>query len=148
MMSSMCRIPHSVQITSDASGGWECGAYSSFNQWLQAQWLKCCSSVHITVKELVPIVVACALWGDQWRAATVLCRCDNVAVVSTESSKDALVMHLMRILFITAVSPTGASRSLTAHLHPPKLWQILVLNQPDWTLRSWRSQFSYIFQRG
>ena len=68
----------------------------------------CWSSVHITVKELVPIVVACALWENQWKGATVLCRCDNAAVVSIvnlESSKDALAMHLMRSpFFITAVN--------------------------------------------
>ena len=110
MMSSICRHPHSVLITSDASGGWGCGAYSSSNLWFQAQWPECWSSVHITVKELVPIiiVVACALWGDLWRGATVLCRCDNAAVVSivnSGSSKDALVMHLMRSLFfIVAVN--------------------------------------------
>ena len=66
---------------------------------------ECWSSVHITVKELAPIVVACALWGNRWKGATVLCRCDNAAVVSivnSGSSKDALAMHLMRSLFFIA----------------------------------------------
>ena len=180
MMSSICRRPHSVLITSDASGGWGCGAYSSANLWFQAQWPECWSSVHITAKELVPIVVACALWGDQWRGATVLCRCDNAAVVSivnSGSSKDALVMHLMRSLFFIAAvngislyaqhipgkhnnAADALSRNHISLFHqqvpsaaalptpiPPKLWQILVLSQPDWKLRSWRNQFSCIFQR-
>ena len=108
MMSSLCCLPHSVMIASDASGGWGCGAFNSANQRFQAQWPKCWSSVHIMVEELVPIVVACALWGNQWKGATVLCRCDNTAVVSivnSGSSKDALAMHLMQSLFfITAVN--------------------------------------------
>ena len=180
MMSSICRRPHSVLITSDASGGWGCGAYSSANLWFQAQWPECWSSVHITAKELVPIVVACALWGDQWRGATVLCRCDNAAVVSivnSGSSKDALVMHLMRSLFFIAAvngislyaqhipgkhnnAADALSRNHISLFHqqvpsaaalptpiPPELWQILVLSQPDWTSRSWRNQFSCIFRR-
>ena len=98
MMSSLCRLLHSVMITSDASGGWGCGTFNSANQWFQAQWPKCWSSVHITVKELVPIVVACALW----KGATVLCRCDSAAVVSivnSGSSKYALAMHLVESVF-------------------------------------------------
>ena len=181
MMSNLCHLPHSALITSDASGGWGCGAFNSANQWFQAQWPKCWSSVHITVKELAPIVVACALWGNQWRGATVLCRCDNAAVVSivnSGSSKDPLVMHLMRSLFfITAVNgislyaqhipgkhnnaADALSRNHLPLFHqqvpsadsqptpiPPELWQILVLSQPDWTSRSWRNQFACIFQRG
>ena len=181
MMSNLCHLPHSVLITLDASGGWGCGAFNSANQWFQAQWPKCWSSVHITVKELAPIVVACALWGNQWRGATVLCRCDNAAVVSivnSGSSKNPLAMHLTRSLFfITAVNgislhaqhipgklnnaADALSRNHLPLFHqqvpladsrptpiPPELWQILVLSQPDWTSRSWRSQFARIFQRG
>ena len=150
------------------------------NLWFQAQWPECWSSVHITVKELVPIVVACALWGDQWRGATVSYRCDNAAVVSivnSGSSKDALVMHLMRSLFFIAAvngislyaqhipgKHNNAADALSRNHNslfnqqvpsaaalptpiPLELWQILVLSQPDWTLRSWRNQFSRVFQR-
>ena len=176
MMSSLCRLPHSVMITSDATGGWGCGTFNSANQCFQVQWLKCWSSVHITVKELVPIVVACALWGNQWKGAMVLCHCDNAAVVSivnSGSSKDVLLMHLMRSLFfITAVNgislcgqyipgkhktaadalsrdhlPLFHQQVLLANSHPipihTELWKILVLNQPDWTSQSWRSQFAF-----
>ena len=111
----------------------------------------------------------------------MLCRCDNAAVVSivnSGSSKDPLVMHLMRSLFfITAVNgislyaqhipgkhnnaADALSRNHLPLFHqqvpsadsqptpiPPELWQILVLSQPDWTSRSWRNQFACIFQRG
>ena len=55
-----------------------------------------------TVKELLPIVVACAVWGKQWRGTTVKCICDNAAVVAilkSGKSKDRLAMHLVRCLF-------------------------------------------------
>ena len=34
----------------------------------------------ITLKELVPIVLAAAIWGKQWNGKTVLAQCDNAAV--------------------------------------------------------------------
>lgn len=48
---------------------------------------------HITLKELVPIVLATAIWEKQWIGKTVLAQCDNAAVVAiiySGSSKDAL----------------------------------------------------------
>lgn len=49
-------------ITSDASGSWGCGATYA-NLWFQVEWPAEWSSVSITPKELVPIVIATALWG-------------------------------------------------------------------------------------
>ena len=37
--------------------------FSSEGAWFQVQWPVSWSSVHITVKELAPIVLATALWG-------------------------------------------------------------------------------------
>ena len=102
MFASLHRSPSAAQLTSDASGGWDCGAYISTGQWFQLQWPESWESVHITVKELVPIVVACALWGNTWTRKTIRCRCDNaavVAIVRSGTSKYQLVMHLMRCLF-------------------------------------------------
>ena len=68
----------------------------------QFRWPPAWDAVNITVKELLPIVVACAVWGHQWRGSTILCRCDNaavVAIVKSGSSKDRVAMHLMRCLF-------------------------------------------------
>ena len=42
-------------LTSDASGGWGGGAFTSSGEWFQLQWPECWSSVHITVKQLAPI---------------------------------------------------------------------------------------------
>ena len=101
MMTSLHRSPASATLTSDASGGWGCGAFTSDGEWFQMQWPDYWGSVHITVKELVPIVVASAIWGQKWRGKTVRCRCDNAAVVAVTrsgSSKHPLVMHLLRCL--------------------------------------------------
>lgn len=89
-------------VTSDASGNWGCGAFNSDSEWFQLQWPSSWKGVHITVKELVPIVVACAVWGKQWQGKSIRCNCDNaavVAIVNSGRSKDALVMHIMRCLF-------------------------------------------------
>ena len=55
----------------------------------------------LIVKELLPIVLSCAIWGGYWRGKTVKCLCDNVAVVAiinSGRSKDDRAMHLMRCL--------------------------------------------------
>jgi hypothetical protein len=50
---------------------------------------------HITVQELVPIVIAAAVWGKAWQGKTVQVWCDNQAVISiinrgSSHNKDAM----------------------------------------------------------
>ena len=63
---SMMHLPNmaspAVVLTSDASGNWGCGAYSSTN-WFMLPWSGLNAHYHITVKELIPIVIAGAIWG-------------------------------------------------------------------------------------
>ena len=55
-------------IQTDASGSWGRAAY--FNrQWLQWHWPPGWESVCIMGKELVPVVLSCAVWGP------ILARC-------------------------------------------------------------------------
>ena len=99
--------PYVIQglvMTSDASGSWGCGAFNSLlkAEWFQLQWPDSWSSIHITAKEMVPIIIAAAIWGRKWQGKAILCRCDNaavVAVINSGRSIDALVMHLMHCLF-------------------------------------------------
>jgi len=52
-------------------------------------------------KELIPIVMAAAMWGKAWGGLVVCCRCDNdavVAVVNRRTSRDQDLMHLLRCL--------------------------------------------------
>ena len=94
--------PHpSIEIISDASGGYGCGAFSLVHGWFQIEWPDSWHTITITAKELVPIVVAAALWGKHWGRACVCFTCDNMAVVSilkSRSSRDPLLTHLLRCL--------------------------------------------------
>ena len=105
MMATVTRATPDVTLTSDASGSWGCGAFTG-DDWFQLQWVGPISNCHITTKELVPIVLAAALWGPAWKGQTIHARCDNTAVVSlinSGSGKTQEAMHLMRCLaFISA----------------------------------------------
>ena len=59
------RVPE-VTFTSDASGAWGCGGYWD-DKWFQLAWSdkQCSPLVNITVKELIPIVLAAAVWGQE-----------------------------------------------------------------------------------
>lgn len=94
------------EVVSDASGHWGCGAYTQ-QQWFQLNWAGPSASEPIMTKELVPIVIAAAVWGRKWRGQGVVCRCDNQAVVSvihSRTSKNRSVMHLLRCLFFFEAS--------------------------------------------
>ena len=49
--------PPVAVVTSDASGHWGCGAFTSSGDWFQFQWPRSWEPVHITVKELLPVVI-------------------------------------------------------------------------------------------
>ncbi len=54
-----------LEVTSDASGSYGWGAIFC-NTWFQASCPPSWEAINITAKELVPIVIAAALWGSQW----------------------------------------------------------------------------------
>ena len=94
--------PASIQIHSDASGSFGCGAFTSDLQWLQLQWPGSWAHVDISVKEMVPIVLAAALWGDSWRGSRVCFLSDNAAVVAVlncHSPRHPILLHLLRCLY-------------------------------------------------
>ncbi len=87
-----------VILTSDASGSWGCGAYTSTGEWFQLALMEDWNGVHITVKELLPIVLGV---GPRWKGLTAQCRCDNAAVVAIINSgrrRMDRAMHLMRCM--------------------------------------------------
>ena len=91
----------SIHVTSDASGCFGCGGFSIPHGWFQAQWPDRWRDTHITAKELLPVVIAAALWGDKWAGQCVCFNSDNMAVVDllrSRTTKDTLVMHLLRCL--------------------------------------------------
>ena len=74
-----CRsiLPDPLQahtVTSDASGTWGCRAVSDTGRYFQLIWPESWSQVNITVKEMVPVVIAVVIWGNEWEDSTVLAR--------------------------------------------------------------------------
>ena len=91
-----------IILTSDASGRWGCGAFWELG-WFQLAWsaTACTEEVNIATKELIPIVLAAAMWGKAWEGQVVCCRCDNeavVAVLNRRTCRDQDLMHLLRCL--------------------------------------------------
>ena len=53
------------------------------------------------VKELLPIVLACTVWGQEWASSCMCCLCDNLEVVAclrSHTSQDRHCMHMLRTL--------------------------------------------------
>ena len=94
-----------IKLYSDASGKGFAAVFGS--HWLQGQFPPCWESVHITVKELLPIVLAMRLWGAQLRDSRILFFSHNLAVVhiiNSQSSKDTHLMSLVRTLVLQLVT--------------------------------------------
>ena len=89
------------EVFTDAFGSYGCGAVWA-SRWLQLEWPPCFRDAPIAPKELVPVVMACILWGRFWRGKVVHMFSDNeavVAVVNSGYSRDSQLMHLTRCLF-------------------------------------------------
>ena len=94
-----------VTVVSDASGSWGCGAVWGA-RWFQVQWENFLPEAHIAIKELVPLVIATAIWGGAWKGKSVRMLTDNsavVAAINSNSSRVPEMAHLLRCLtFISA----------------------------------------------
>ena len=71
--------------------------------WLQGHWPPDWAGVNIMAKDLVPVVLAGAIWGSHWSGHHVCFHVDNLSVVAASkkgSSKEpsGIVMHLLRYL--------------------------------------------------
>ena len=54
-----------MRVVSDASGNWGCGAFS-LPKWFTLEWPTELQSASIQIKELIPAVIAAALFGKEW----------------------------------------------------------------------------------
>lgn len=78
-------LPNGPSITADVSGFWGAGAFISLHHvWFQIQWSDSWSTTNIAGKELLPVVVALAIWGH----------CCVGTRVTIYSNNSALVPHL------------------------------------------------------
>ena len=99
------RYSSDITVYSDASGSWRCGALWQ-QKWFNLPWSAQLQTCSTAVKELVPVVVAAALYVSQWRGKIVTFRVDNTAVaevLNSTSCRDSHLMHLVRLLvFLTS----------------------------------------------
>ena len=104
MMSTLMPTYPDLSIISDASGTWGCAAVWD-THWFQLQWgTGPFANSQIASKELLPIIIACGVWGKAWKGRHVLCYCDNVSVLNSRTSKDQSIMHMLCSLFFFEAS--------------------------------------------
>ena len=92
-------------VYSDASGSWGCGAFIREVGWFQVPWPPLWEHVDISAKELVPVVLAAALWGHLWSGKHIAFHSDNMSVVSVLTSRSARsppMVHLLRCFLFYA----------------------------------------------
>ena len=103
LMQGVADTEPQIEVFTDASGGVGCGAWWC-PQWLQLKWSPAMkfAELPITQKEVLPVVLACAVWGRRWSGSAVLVHCDNqaaVTVLNSGYSREPIIMHLLRCLF-------------------------------------------------
>ncbi len=96
--------PHQfvTHVYTDASGSFGCGGLMLPSNWFHLSWPPFWSIVDISVKELVPIIIAAALWGRSWARCHICFHTDNMAVVDIlrkGSARDPLAHHMVRCLY-------------------------------------------------
>ena len=64
-----------MAVFTDASGSWGCGAAWE-SSWIQCQWNETWADEGIAVKELLPIVLAVAIWAHRWQHKYFMVHCD------------------------------------------------------------------------
>ena len=103
------------------------------SQWLQWQLPSEWSTIGIMAKELIPILFSCVAWGAQLSKKHINFQCDDaslVAAINKGSSRDLLVMHLLRCLwffaahydiYVTATHLPGITNITADHLSRGRL---------------------------
>ena len=76
------------------------------NKWIYGTWHHSCNKLNITLLELYPICIALYIWGNELSNKSINLFTDNMAVVhiiNNFSSKDNLIMILLRHLVLTCM---------------------------------------------
>ena len=88
----------STEAVSNASGTYGAGACALDHGWFQMEWPEDWSLVHITVKELVPVVIAAA-YGEVARGRKAMYVCSIWQYGSSRLSLKAYVKNQLIMLF-------------------------------------------------
>lgn len=86
----------SLQLYTDASGVGFGGVFGK--KWFFGQWSELWTKHHISVKELLPIVVAVETWGSDLQNKKIYFYSDNMAVVQVINKQTAKDPHIMKLL--------------------------------------------------
>ena len=82
------------------------------NKWFSGEWPPAMKELHITFKELFPIVLPIEIWGHILSNHKVLCLTDNMTfaeIINKISSKDKILMKLVRRMVLAALKSTYIS---------------------------------------
>ena len=97
-------VASKLNFTTDASG-FACAGFSG-NAWFYCEFPESWKAHSIAVKELCPIVIGIALWGNKMKNRKVVLHSDNMSVVDVlnkQSARDPLLMNLVRQLVLSAL---------------------------------------------
>lgn len=95
-----------LKLYSDAAGVHGGFAAVFGSKWFVGEWPPDMKDLHITIKELYPIVLAIEIWGKTLENHKVLFMTDNEAVVgiiNSTTSKDKVLMKLVRRLVLASM---------------------------------------------
>ena len=108
-----------VEVYSDASESWGCGAYTG-SQWFQLAWVGKAAEQQIAVKELIPVVIAAAVWGKHWKGLNVKCHSGRQAVVAVMQARTSRVPYIMHLLHCLSFIEARFELSMTAEYIPSR----------------------------
>ena len=158
-----------VHVVSDASGSFGCGAILGQSYWFQVTWPLLKFSIDIATKELLPIVIAAAIWGKNWHTHPVQLHTDNTAVkrsarvpcthhcfdfYTTVYQFDYCVTHISEVENVAADAVSRDNIRLVHSLLPQAtkvevpqpLLEILLVWPPNWGSRQWITLFTGTLQ--
>jgi len=95
----------SINLYTDAAGSKGFAAVYG-PSWVAGPFPDTWAALHITIKELYPIVLSLALWGHTLSNRRVRFHTDNQAcvhIINSQTSKDKLIMRLVRSLVTTSL---------------------------------------------
>ena len=98
MLSTLAARDHEETITTDASGSWGCGgsdrAIGSSSHGKQPwESQEALTSQCIATKEMLPILLPCAIWGKHWHGKHIQFQSGNEAVITALDTKSVRTPH-------------------------------------------------------
>ena len=165
-----------MHVYSDAAGSSGCGALQVQKGWFALPWPHDWRALSIAEMELIPVVMAAALWGRCWAGQLVVFHSDNMGVVASVNkgiSPEASLMQLLRSLSFIAALITElctwlgslmvqlmpclkviltyfwwTHRFWWTHLVPDCLIRLLITSRPVWGSQEWIREFRSCFMLG